>query len=177
MDARNNSKVPTWVLRVAGKNGALVVWHLMDKQIYPSDACNQQNRFLITKRVIAERLLPAMSEAEKQAASFLNHLEDGRRRRRRGRALCGERRRRLLGRNHGGLEVTVYDQTGWGSPLLLARWDGSGAAVLKGPNYRTFRHHCFMEAGDDVEIWAFRDKNGNLCFAVGNMTVSSLFSL
>ncbi|KAG0466740.1 hypothetical protein HPP92_018320 [Vanilla planifolia] len=177
MNARREIKVPIWVKRVAAGHGTYAFWHLMHKKISSSDVCNHQNRLLIGKRVIYERLLPAMSEEEKQAASFLNYPEVGRRRRFLDRLPGGERRRRLIGRNHRGLKVMAYDQRGWGCSLFLTRWDGSGAAVLKGPNYRAFRRHSFMEEGDEVEVWTFRDEDGKLCFAVGNTTVSSFFSL
>ncbi|KAG0466736.1 hypothetical protein HPP92_018316 [Vanilla planifolia] len=177
MNSRQEPDKPRWARRVAGQHKAHDVWYLFKKKITSSDVHKHQHRLLIGKSDIYDRLLPAMSEEEKKAASFPNHPGAGIRRHRPDHLAGGERGPREVGRNHGGLEVMVYDQRGQGCRLLLTRWDGSGAAVLKGKNYENFLRKSRIEEGDDVEVWAFRDEDEKLCFVVGNITVLSLLSL
>ncbi|KAK8968684.1 hypothetical protein KSP40_PGU021681 [Platanthera guangdongensis] len=136
----------------------------MQKEIYISDISDQQNRLLIRSQVVAERIMPMMTGEEIEAANLTADTKKRRRLYNDG----GEAGERKQGQEHGGLEVMVYNRDGWGCWLSLTRGDASKASVLKGGNYREFRHRSFFTAGDTVEMWAFRGEDGRLFLAIGN---------
>ncbi|KAI0504964.1 hypothetical protein KFK09_015921 [Dendrobium nobile] len=159
--------MPEWVVKLIVDKGATFAWKVMEKEIYASDASDQQNRFLIRKQIIDDRIMPAMTEEELASANLISTVASNRSRlyNREGEGEAGERKQ---GREHGGLEVMVYNRNGWGCSLYLTRWDASRASVLKGGKYREFHRRSHFAIGGLVEMWAFRDGDGKLCFVIGN---------
>lgn len=109
--------MPEWVLKLIGDKGATFAWKVMEKEIYASDASDQQNRFLIRKQIIDDRIMPAMTEEELASANLISTAASKRRK------LCGregegegegEAGERKQGREHGGLDVMVYNRSGDG---------------------------------------------------------------
>ncbi|PKU66126.1 hypothetical protein MA16_Dca022670 [Dendrobium catenatum] len=160
--------MPEWVAKLAVDKGATLAWKVMEKEIYASDVSDQQNRFLIRKQIAEDRIRPAMTGDEIAAANLKSSGDFTTSKRRRLSGGEGEIGERKEGREHGGLPVMVYTRYGWGCLLYLTRWDASKASVLKGGNYREFHRRSFLAAGDVVEMWAFRDGHGKLCFIIGN---------
>ncbi|KAG0494023.1 hypothetical protein HPP92_005017 [Vanilla planifolia] len=159
----NAFELPGWVSRVANELGSPIVWFVMEKDIFASDASDQQNRFMIKKHAVVERIVPILTRAELAAANLVDVMERAGKKRRVDRGeRVGNRER-----EHGGLEVMVYCRGGWGCPLLLTRWEASQASVLKGKNYKEFHRRCGFAVKDRVEMWAFRNRDGRLCFAIG----------
>ncbi|KAI0504290.1 hypothetical protein KFK09_015242 [Dendrobium nobile] len=160
--------MPEWVAKLTVDKGAAFAWKVMEKEIYASDVSDQQNRFLIRKQIAEDRIRPAMTRDEIAAANLMSSDDFTTSKRRRLSGGAGEIGERKEGREHGGLPVMVYTRYGWGCLLHLTRWDASKASVLKGGNYREFHRRSFLAAGDVVEMWAFRDGHGKLCFIIGN---------
>ncbi|KAI0504965.1 hypothetical protein KFK09_015922 [Dendrobium nobile] len=77
-------------------------------------------------------------------------------------------RGRKQGREHGGLEVMVYNKNGWGCSLYLTRWEESKASLFKGGKHRELHRRIHFAVGDQVEIWVFRIGDGKLCFVIAN---------
>ncbi|XP_020598388.1 B3 domain-containing protein At2g31420-like [Phalaenopsis equestris] len=162
-DETTMDEMPEWVAKLAVDKGATFAWKVMDKQIYASDASDQQNRFMIKKQIAEDQIMPMMTEEEIIAANLI--ITSNKRR------IYGEEKEkgeRKQGREHGGLEVMVYNRGGWGCLLYLTRWDASKATVLKGANYKEFFRRSYFVAGNQVEVWAFRNGDGKLCFVIGS---------
>ncbi|KAH0460307.1 hypothetical protein IEQ34_010970 [Dendrobium chrysotoxum] len=73
---------------------------------------------------------------------------------------------RKRGREHEGLEVTVYDRIGWDYFSILR-----GGIRVKHPCLRAQTQRVssseLLRRGNLVEMWAFRDESSKLCFAIG----------
>ncbi|KAH0458890.1 hypothetical protein IEQ34_011704 [Dendrobium chrysotoxum] len=160
--------MPEWVAKLALDKGAAFAWKVMEKHIFASDVSDQQNRFLIRKQIAEDRIRPAMTGDEIAAANLMSSDDFTTSKRRRLSGGEGEIGERKEGREHGGLQVMVYNRYGWGCLLYLTRWDASKASVLKGGNYREFHRRSCLAAGDLVEMWALRDGHDKLCFIIGN---------
>ncbi|KAL0917026.1 hypothetical protein M5K25_012066 [Dendrobium thyrsiflorum] len=111
--APNEIEVEDMLEWVAYHDGA---WKVMKKKIYASDDISDRlNRFMINKQIVEEKIKPKMTIEEIAVANILISSERGQ---------CvgeGQACGRKWGREHEGLEVTVYDKSEWYYLLYLMR--------------------------------------------------------
>ncbi|KAI0506997.1 hypothetical protein KFK09_013115 [Dendrobium nobile] len=132
------------------------------EKIYASDISGRLYRFIISKKILKEKLKPNMTSEEIAFANIVINRELGQN------VEEGQAWKRKRGREQDGLTVTVYDKKGRDYLLYLTMWDSSEAIVLKGANYKEFHRRSNFATDDLIEMWAFKDEDGGkLCFVIG----------
>ena len=63
------------------------------------------------------------------------------------------------------MSLSVYISSGWGrghksDRQKLNKFHRNDATAINGKGYRSFMVDCSLEAGDGVEVWAFRWPRG-----------------
>ncbi|KAG6473656.1 hypothetical protein ZIOFF_067573 [Zingiber officinale] len=173
-DGEATATVPEWVATLARRqftgndDEAIAVWFIASKRVKNSDLDTQQNRLYLPTDSVAANLIGLLSLEERAMASLVGDIGQPSKRCRAEAAKEEMRKKqKAAGRAHGGLPVRVYARCGFVFYLWLTRWDGSGGTVIKGHELKLFRSFSSMKKGDNIDVWAFRRRSGELCFAIG----------
>jgi hypothetical protein len=159
---------PAWIRQTLDLPDGAQLQFIAGKRIQCSDIDKRQNRLLLPRREIHDRLVPLLNADERRAAGLHEAFVE----RPKPQTTSNGERPRVQGKKHGGLVVPVIvvimNRTGRRMDATMTRWESTGSTVLKFGDSKSFAYESGLRMDDVVEIWAFR-QHGRLHLVIAKI--------
>jgi hypothetical protein len=162
---------PAWIRQTLDLPDETQLQFIASKRIQYSDIDKRQNRLLLPRREIHDRLVPLLNADERRAAGLHEAFVE----RPKPQTMSNGERPRVQGKKHGGLVVPVVvamNRTGRRMDATMTRWESTGSTVLKFGDSKGFAYESGLRMDDAVQIWAFR-QHGSLHLVIAKIDSES----